>query len=66
MASIMFISEHSVKTARSRLRKKLNIKQDIPMVLSFGNIREYKGVDILIQAFAIVRNELPDASSSAM
>ncbi|MCK5538403.1 MAG: response regulator [Bacteroidales bacterium] len=27
MASIMFISEHSVKTARSRLRKKLNIKR---------------------------------------
>jgi len=49
------------EVTKEESRKKLNIKQDIPVVLSFGNIREYKGVDILIQAFAIVRNELPDA-----
>ena len=49
------------EVTKEESRKKLNIKQDIPVILSFGNIREYKGVDILIQAFAIVRNELPDA-----
>jgi len=49
------------EVTKEESRKKLNIKQNIPVVLSFGNIREYKGVDILIQAFAIVRNELPSS-----
>lgn len=43
--------------------KKINreIKPDTPLILTFGNIREYKGVDILIEAFAKVKQQLPDA-----
>jgi len=47
--------------SKTEARTKLKIKQNIPVVLSFGNIREYKGVDVLIKAFSVVKKELPDA-----
>ncbi len=47
--------------SKTEARKRLKIKPNIPVVLSFGNIREYKGTDVLIKAFAIVKKELPDA-----
>lgn len=49
------------EVTKKESRKKLDIKDKTFVVLSFGNIREYKGVDILIKAFAIVRDEIPDA-----
>lgn len=49
------------KVSKDEARKKLNIKKNIPVVFSFGNIREYKGVDVLIKSFAIVNKEVPDA-----
>ncbi|GEM_PF-48671 len=47
--------------SKTGARKKLKIKPNIPVVLCFGNIREYKGVNILINAFSRVKKELPDA-----
>ena len=47
--------------SKEEARKKLKIKPNIPVVLCFGNIRDYKGVDILINAFSLVKKELPDA-----
>ncbi len=42
-------------------RKKLNISQNAPVILCFGNIREYKGVDIMIEAFARIKQTMPNA-----
>jgi len=60
--------ETTKEKSRERLNIALNlkntnkeIKQDTPLILTFGNIREYKGVDILIEAFAKVKQQLPDA-----
>jgi len=47
--------------SKKEARKRLNINQEAPVILCFGNIREYKGVDILIKAFSLVKKELPDA-----
>jgi glycosyltransferase involved in cell wall biosynthesis len=49
------------KVTKKESRKKLGIDDKTPVALSFGNIREYKGVDILIKAFAVVKDEIPDA-----
>ena len=49
------------EVSKEEARKKLNIKKNIPVVFSFGNIREYKGVDVLIKSFAIVKKKIPDA-----
>jgi len=49
------------KVTKKESKKKLNINGNAPVVLSFGNIREYKGVDILIKSFAIVKDEIPNA-----
>ena len=43
-------------------RRALRLPVDAPIVLFFGNIRAYKGVDDLIDAFALVAEELPTAS----
>jgi len=45
--------------SKSEARKFLNIKSD-NVILFFGLIREYKGLDILIRAIKILRNELDD------
>ena len=42
---------------RNDSRKYLNIPQDREVILSFGNIREYKGLDVLIEAFSLVAKE---------
>ncbi|MEX2117844.1 MAG: glycosyltransferase, partial [Bacteroidota bacterium] len=44
-------------TSKARSRKKLGISHR-RVVLFFGYVRRYKGLDTLLQAFAIVRNTL--------
>jgi glycosyltransferase involved in cell wall biosynthesis len=46
--------------SREDARLKLGIKQDAPVILCFGNIREYKGVDIMIEAFAMIKQKMPN------
>ncbi|MDP8246033.1 MAG: glycosyltransferase family 4 protein [Candidatus Hinthialibacter antarcticus] len=39
---------------------KFDTKTDPKLLLFFGNIRPYKGLDILLQSFAEIRKEIPD------
>ena len=41
-------------------RKKLGIRFEDKVLLFFGFIREYKGLDILFEAMAIIKNSIPD------
>ncbi len=45
---------------KTEARNKLNLPDEDKIILNFGNIRKYKGVDILIKAFAIVKQEIPN------
>ena len=42
-------------------RRALSVPEDAKVVLCFGNIRPYKGVDVLLRAFAAVRERVPEA-----
>lgn len=42
-------------------RKRLGFSGNMPVVLYFGYIRKYKGIDVLIRAFTVVRKRIPDA-----
>lgn len=42
-------------------RQKLGLPLDAPVALYFGGIRPYKGLDVLIEAFPQVSQQLPDA-----
>lgn len=49
------------KISKSTARKKLKIDSKDKIVLYFGNIRKYKGIDILIKAFSKVKKKVPEA-----
>ncbi|MBA4368410.1 MAG: glycosyl transferase family 1 [Desulfobacterium sp.] len=51
----------SSKLSRQEARAKLNIKPEEKMILLFGAIRPYKGIDTAIAAFGRVLKEIPDA-----
>ncbi|MBE2267839.1 MAG: glycosyltransferase family 4 protein [Anaerolinea sp.] len=46
---------------REMARERLNFPNDVPIFLFFGSLRPYKGVDVLIDAFARVAQKRPDA-----
>jgi len=43
---------------KQKAREKLELKTDDKVILFFGNIKRYKGLDILISAFSIYRKNL--------
>ena len=45
----------------STVRQKLGLPQEGKIILSFGNIRPYKGIDCLIEAMPQVINSVPNA-----
>ncbi len=45
---------------QSEARKKLSIPQDAPVILFFGYIRKYKGLDILLRAMPKMIEALPE------
>ena len=47
--------------SRASARLRLGVPGDAKMLLYFGHIRPYKGVDVLLRAFAAVVREQPDA-----
>lgn len=46
--------------SREEARDRLGIAEDTPLVLFFGYVRPYKGLDVLLEAVAEVRRELPE------
>ena len=50
---------NNVSITKIEARKKLGLNNQDKIILSFGNIRGYKGTDILIKAFAEVKKEFP-------
>ena len=48
-------------TGREEARRRLGIPLGVPVVLHFGNIRDYKGVDVLLKAMGGVIQEQPQA-----
>lgn len=51
---------HGASNFSKNDKPSFDIKTDPKQLLFFGNIRPYKGLDILLQAFAIIQNEFPD------
>jgi len=49
------------KITKEAARKKLGIGKEAKVILFFGNIRKYKGLDLLIKAFPYIKKELPSA-----
>jgi glycosyltransferase involved in cell wall biosynthesis len=49
------------RPSRGEARMRLGLPQGARVVLYFGNIRPYKGVDVLLRAFAVVAEAVPDA-----
>jgi glycosyltransferase involved in cell wall biosynthesis len=44
---------------RTEARRKLGIPEGIPLLLFFGFIRKYKGLDLLLEAIALVKDKHP-------
>ncbi len=47
--------------SKSEARARLGLPEDAPVALCFGAIREYKGIHLLIPAFARMRRHVPHA-----
>ncbi|MGH1362063.1 MAG: glycosyltransferase [Calditrichia bacterium] len=54
----MYVPEEELTVAEAR--SKINLPESAAVVLCFGHIREYKGIDILIQAFDLAAQEEKD------
>jgi glycosyltransferase involved in cell wall biosynthesis len=55
------LSSSGAQLSAADARRALGVPGDAKVVLCFGNIRAYKGVDVLLRAFARVRERVLDA-----
>ncbi|MFC1769890.1 glycosyltransferase family 4 protein, partial [Nitrospirota bacterium] len=58
-----FISNVDHKPTKSESREKLNLPQDKPIVLFFGQIKDVKGVDVLLEAMPMIVKKIPGATA---
>ena len=49
------------KTSTENIRKQFGFSQNDKVLLFFGYVRKYKGLDLLIDAFPIIKNSIPNA-----
>ncbi len=47
---------------KQQAREYLGISEDKKVILNFGNIRDYKGLDVLLQALTLIKDELKDVN----
>jgi glycosyltransferase involved in cell wall biosynthesis len=45
---------------RSIMRRRMNIPEHVPVITTVGNIRRVKGIDVLVEAAALVCQKYPD------
>lgn len=45
---------------RSVMRQRMNVPENVPVVVTVGNIRRVKGIDVLIEAAALVARRMPE------
>jgi glycosyltransferase involved in cell wall biosynthesis len=57
----LFTSVDAKSVGAREIRERLNIPANAPVALFFGNLSKYKGLEVLIDAFAVVSNRLPGA-----
>jgi glycosyltransferase involved in cell wall biosynthesis len=55
------LASAGVERSAADARRSLGVPADAKVVLCFGNVRPYKGVDVLLRAFAGVRENVPEA-----
>ena len=55
------LSSAGAERSALEARRALGVPADANVVLCFGNVRPYKGVDVLLRAFAAVRQRVPAA-----
>lgn len=48
-------------TSRTVMRRQMNIPENVPVITTVGNIRRVKGVDVLVEAAALVQRRHPKA-----
>lgn len=46
--------------SREEARQRISVGEDVPMLLFFGFVREYKGLKYLLDALPEIRNRIPD------
>jgi glycosyltransferase involved in cell wall biosynthesis len=56
-----FFGDSGGADARQAVRREMGIGDEAPLALFFGYIREYKGLDVLLDAWPRVATELPEA-----
>ena len=56
-----FFEQHGDPPDQAAQRRKLGIKEDAEVVLFFGYIREYKGLDLLLEAWPETQSQRPNA-----
>jgi glycosyltransferase involved in cell wall biosynthesis len=54
------IEEVTTSCTREESRIRLGLPADIPLILFFGSLVPYKGPDILLKAFKLLKNEYPE------
>jgi glycosyltransferase involved in cell wall biosynthesis len=57
----LFLADDKTKFTKKKSRERLGLRTEDKVILSFGAIREYKGIQYLIPAFSQVREKIPDA-----
>jgi glycosyltransferase involved in cell wall biosynthesis len=59
--SIAAFAQGDAPLTQAEARQRLELPQDAPIAAFFGLIRPYKGIEVLIAAYAELRQRLPDA-----
>ena len=54
------LDEFQIKISKEECREKLDLDGDKIIILFFGNLVQYKGLDVLLRAFTNIKDKYPD------